>query len=79
MFSFLLGIIFPGLSARMPNNRTTALKSLVRSTRGLAVELLDKVAKEEVDVSAGEVDSSILGVLGENPSFLAKRGLLRLT
>ena len=66
MLSFLLGIIIPDLSSRIPNGRRTALQSLVRSTRGIATELLDKAAKEKVDASAGEVDNSILGVLGEN-------------
>ena len=64
MLGFLLGIILPDLSSRMPNNRRTALKSLVRSTRGLATELLDRTEKEKV--TAGEIDRSILGVLGED-------------
>ena len=66
MLSFLLGVIFPQLSTRIPTNRLKALNALGRSTRGIATELLDNAAKEEANVGVGgEVDRSILGTLGE--------------
>ena len=70
MLSFLLGMVFPKLSIRMPNNRRKAIKSLVASTRGVAIELLDKATKEKADVNANEIDKSILGALREIFRFL---------
>ena len=70
MLGFLLGMVFPNLSIRMPNNRRKAIRSLMTSTRGVAVELLDKATKEKADISAGEVDKSILGALREIFRFL---------
>jgi len=71
MLSFLLGLIFPDLAMRLPTSRKESFKSITRSTRGIATELLDKAAKEKAGVSAGgEVDKSILGTLGENFRFL---------
>ena len=70
MFGFLFGLVFPELSSRLPTDRREKLLSIARSARETATELLDKAAKENADGSAGQVDNSILGVLGENSSFL---------
>ena len=43
------------------------LRSIATSTRGIAIEVLDKAANEKAGVSAGgEFDKSILKALGEN-------------
>ena len=78
MFSFLLGLILPGFSSRLPTDRKRSLDLVALSSRRTATELLDKAAREEADGSEGEVDKSILGTLGETFSFLANNGLLRL-
>ena len=78
MLSFILGVIYPGLSWRIPNDRRKALVSIATSTRGIATELLDRAAREKANGGAGEVDKSILGALGESFSFLANNCLLRL-
>lgn len=59
---------------RMPTERRRLLKAVATSTRGLATELLDKIAKEKAGENVGEVDKSILGALGESFSFLANDG-----
>ena len=79
MFTFLFGLIFPELSTRLPSAHRDSLKSIKRSTRGTATELLDKAAKEKADDCASEVNKSILGALGKNSSFLANNGLIRLS
>jgi len=79
MLSFLVGVIFPQLSSWMPTSRKDSLKKLGNNTRGIAAELLYKAAKEKADVDVGgQVDKSILGALGEEFSFFADGGLLRL-
>jgi len=65
VLSFIFGVLFPNLSLRMPNNRRKGIKSIMRSTRGIATELLDKATKEKADISTCEVDKSILTALGE--------------
>ena len=71
MFSFLLGLILPQFSSRIPNDRKKSLDLVALSSRRTATELLDKAAKEKADSGSGdEVDKSILGALGETSSFL---------
>ena len=77
--SILVGLIFPDLSMKIPNDRRKSFRSIATSTREIAIGLLDKATKEKADDIAGEVDKSILGSLGENLPFLANNGLLRLT
>jgi len=70
MLSFVLGMILPGLSSKIPNRLMRTMTSLAMGLRGIASELLDKATKEKAEVGAGEVDKSIIGALGEKCLFL---------
>ena len=63
MLSSVLGMILPGLSAKIPNKRSRMMKSFASGVREIASELLDKATKEKAEL--GEVDKSIIGALGE--------------
>jgi len=65
MLSFVLGIILPGLSTKIPNKLMRTMRSLARGLREIASELLDKATIEKVEVDAGVVEKSIIGALGE--------------
>ena len=72
MLSFIVGMIFPGLSTKIPNQRTRIMKSFGSGIKEIASELLDKVTKEKAEVGAGEVDKSIIGALGEKCLFVGR-------
>jgi hypothetical protein len=62
MLIFVLGFIFPGFSASLPNRQRAAMQELVSSMSKIANELLQRAEKEKT--MGIEVDKSILGVLG---------------
>ena len=72
MLSFVVGMIFPGLSTKIPNQRTRIMKSFGNGVRDIASELLDKATKEKAEVGAGEVDKSVIGALGEESPCVEK-------
>ena len=75
MLSVVLGMILPGLSTKIPNKRTQAMRLLASGIRELANELLDKATKEKDEVGAVDVDKSIIGALGEQ--CLSRKETLR--
>jgi len=72
MLSFVLGMILPSLSTKIPNKLMQTMRSLGRGIREIADELLDKATKEKAEICAGEVEKSIIGALGEKCLFLVK-------
>ena len=72
MLSFVVGMTFPGLATKIPNQRTRIMKSFGNGVRDIASELLDKATKEKAEVGAGEVDKSVIGALGEESPCVEK-------
>ena len=71
MFTLLFGLIFPKLASWLPTDRKKTLQSVVKSSEETATKLLlDEATKQNAGSNADEDHNSMLGVLGENSSFL---------
>ena len=60
MLTFVVGMILPGLSTRIPNEHMRSFGAIASGIREIASELLDKATQEKA-----EVEKSIIGALGE--------------